>query len=721
MQDRAPNLLESWKEIALFLGRDKRTAMRWAANHGMPVHRYPGAKQARVFALRDELQAWLESFAHEEASLESANQVDVIDEHHADHSEEFEADRHNPVYLSPGVYVQEPSATPITPLQNQLPTSNGSSRVSIDDGSTLGSSGLREALWRRGHLIGIVMGLFLVSLGAIAVLQPRTKPAAAMKAAGLIQLTDDGRFKGTLRTDGRTLFFDVRAGVNGTIASVPVEGGPVRSIPTPFGSVSLLDVSRDGKTLLVVAREGIESIGKLWTLPAQGGTPTAVGQIRCADARWSPDGRQIAFTAGNSVYMTDAQGNDPREIVKLDGESNLIWAPDGRRLRFVVTNLTTRSSTGWEIESSKAGSFVGSIPRQLPLSAGCCADWSWTEGGKEFLYVAPRESGEYHSHLNAQRLFRANLSGIQEELSLSLGRVVSISSGEGSPRLYIVISNADRGELLRYSKRDKAFENYLPGLSARFLSFSRDGEWLVYTSTKDSSLWRSKSDGTQALKLVAPPMESQLSSWSPDGRQIAFMGRYPGKPWRIYLIGRDGGIAREAVSGDDNQGAPTWSPDGKTIVYGRVDCAGENSCGIFLVDLETGRTQPLPASEKLRTARWSPDGKYIAALEHDLQTVLVFNIKERRWLKLAENVAGDDLSWSRDSQFLYLSCLINERPSIDKVRISDRSRTTAVDMSLFQKMSGQLQMWFGLAPDDSPIVLHLYTSSEVYALDSSQP
>lgn len=50
--------LESWKEIAQFIRRDKRTAMRWAAQ-GMPVHRVPSGKRGRIFASREEISQWL--------------------------------------------------------------------------------------------------------------------------------------------------------------------------------------------------------------------------------------------------------------------------------------------------------------------------------------------------------------------------------------------------------------------------------------------------------------------------------------------------------------------------------------------------------------------------------------------------------------------------------------------------------------------------------------
>jgi len=53
--------LDSWKEIAAYIGRDIRTAMRWEKERSLPVHRVPGdgARQP-VFAYKDELDEWLE-------------------------------------------------------------------------------------------------------------------------------------------------------------------------------------------------------------------------------------------------------------------------------------------------------------------------------------------------------------------------------------------------------------------------------------------------------------------------------------------------------------------------------------------------------------------------------------------------------------------------------------------------------------------------------------
>ena len=53
--------LDSWKEIASYLGRDVTTVQRWEKREGMPVHRHLHDKRGSVYALGSELDAWLRS------------------------------------------------------------------------------------------------------------------------------------------------------------------------------------------------------------------------------------------------------------------------------------------------------------------------------------------------------------------------------------------------------------------------------------------------------------------------------------------------------------------------------------------------------------------------------------------------------------------------------------------------------------------------------------
>jgi TolB-like protein/tetratricopeptide (TPR) repeat protein len=53
--------LNSWKEIAAYLGRDVTTAQRWEKREAMPIHRHVHDKRGSVYALVPELDAWLQS------------------------------------------------------------------------------------------------------------------------------------------------------------------------------------------------------------------------------------------------------------------------------------------------------------------------------------------------------------------------------------------------------------------------------------------------------------------------------------------------------------------------------------------------------------------------------------------------------------------------------------------------------------------------------------
>ncbi len=56
--DPAADCLNSWKEIASYLGRQVRTVQRWEKEEGLPVHRLPHKKQGSVYAYKAELDGW---------------------------------------------------------------------------------------------------------------------------------------------------------------------------------------------------------------------------------------------------------------------------------------------------------------------------------------------------------------------------------------------------------------------------------------------------------------------------------------------------------------------------------------------------------------------------------------------------------------------------------------------------------------------------------------
>ena len=60
MQVEGHTILNSWKEIAVYMGRGVRTVQRWEQDCHLPVHRPRGRKRSPVFAFAAEIDLWLE-------------------------------------------------------------------------------------------------------------------------------------------------------------------------------------------------------------------------------------------------------------------------------------------------------------------------------------------------------------------------------------------------------------------------------------------------------------------------------------------------------------------------------------------------------------------------------------------------------------------------------------------------------------------------------------
>lgn len=198
------------------------------------------------------------------------------------------------------------------------------------------------------------------------------------------------------------------------------------------------------------------------------------------------------------------------------------------------------------------------------------------------------------------------------------------------------------------------------------------------------------------------------------------MGKRAGAPWRIFTVPFEGGIPQEASNGKDNQGAPTWSPDGRRLVYGRVMCQEDRTCAIREIDLGSGKQTMVPGSEGLSTARWSPDGRFIAALRSETHQVFLFSWRSGTWRKVADGVNGNDLAWSPDSHTLYTSRPNGNLPELLRISLHDGNLEPVADLSDFSKLSGRIDTWFAVTPDDSILLMHIVGGDNVYSLEYSE-
>jgi dipeptidyl aminopeptidase/acylaminoacyl peptidase len=102
------------------------------------------------------------------------------------------------------------------------------------------------------------------------------------------------------------------------------------------------------------------------------------------------------------------------------------------------------------------------------------------------------------------------------------------------------------------------------------------------------------------------------STWSPDGKQIAFVTNISGRN-NLWLVPATGGWPTQLTISDQRQLDPTWSPDGKWIAY-TSDYDGNEQWDIFVVSPKTGEVQNLTITKEVAesTPVWSLDGGSLA-------------------------------------------------------------------------------------------------------------
>ena len=243
--------------------------------------------------------------------------------------------------------------------------------------------------------------------------------------------------------------------------------------------------------------------------------------------------------------------------------------------------------------------------------------------------------------------------------------------GLGATFLLFLLANG----VWRFSR--KPAESPLPALEIvplvampgkEFLpAFSPDGNQVAFTHVGEpntSGIYVTLVDGQKPLRLTDNPGDSH-ASWSPDGREIAFV-RHTKQELSIYVVSALGGpehklhALRESQFSNDFLG---WSPDGKVLAFTERSADASNRSWIALLSLAdlTARTLTSPPSEYADWAPvFSPDGSTVAfartADPGDLGDLFVLPAKggEPRQITF-DNSLIFGLTWTKDGRDIVFS------------------------------------------------------------------
>jgi Tol biopolymer transport system component len=565
--------------------------------------------------------------------------------------------------------------------------------------------------------------LTLVGIAAIAFSAncARGSALALPRVTSVAQITHDGFAKTNLLSDDSNLYVTEWPAGRHVIAKVSLQHSDRSLVSSPFSNLQALDLSPDHARLLVAPIQGGPGDNEFWTVPVESGSPERVGSLTGRDATWSADGRQLAFGKGSVLYLASATGTQVRDLFTADGSVFAPrFSPDGQRIRFTVGDAAQNKSSLWEIGRD------GSNPHALLTnwqygSTACCGNW--TPDGRYYIFQATQSSPITISTLWASPdLGRAADAGMPTVAPLTSG---PISFGNVSPagdnKNIWAIGVQPAAEAVKYDSNKKTFVPVLAGVSATDLDFSPDGKWVTYVAIPEGTLWRCRANGADRLQLTSAPERAALPHWSPDGKKIAYVSVQPGQPWKISIIPAGGGTAQNILRESPSQIDANWSHDGNRIMFGYV--YGVEGQNIRIVDVNTHKAETVPGSEGLFSPRWSPDGRYIAALSLDFTTVKLFDFESHKWSNWLTEPAGavSYPVWSADSKYLYFDDLVTDEESIRRVKVGESQAERVFVLQGIERYPGPFGLWTGRAADGSWMFVRDRSTQEVYRLTVDLP
>ncbi len=484
------------------------------------------------------------------------------------------------------------------------------------------------------------------------------------------------------------LTFPLNSQENKNKWNVAKPGEPYKEveITTSEGTWMNLDVSPDGSNIV------FEMLGDIYIMPVTGGQATLLrgGYPFEVQPRFSPDGKKISFTSdaggGDNIWTMNIDGSNPQQITKENFRllNNAVWAPDGQYL-VARKHFTSERSLGagelwmYHLSGGTGIQLVKRMNDQQDLGEPC-----FSPDGQYIYYsqdVYPGGFFKYNKDPNSQIyvIKRYDIKkGESETIIQGPGGAIRPQVSPDGKKLAFVRRVREKSVLyihdLKTGIQKPVFDqlskdqqeawaifgvytnyNWLPdneniiiwagGKILKINTQTGNSEIIEFTASADHKI----SDALYFKHEVAPERFKvnviRHAVTSPDEKLLVFNA--VGYLWTKEI---PGGKPERLTSGKDFEFEPSFSPDGKNIVY--VSWNDEEKGSIRIVNIKEGDVKTLTNEKGIyRTPSFSPDVEKIVYQKETGNLALGMSYTKEPGLYWMDLVDGKQYFITREGTF----------------------------------------------------------------------
>jgi tricorn protease len=449
------------------------------------------------------------------------------------------------------------------------------------------------------------------------------------------------------------------------------DGTGAYRLTTAEGEESLPHFSPDGAS--IAFSSNYDGNIDVYVVPVAGGSPKRLTWHSADDLveGFNPQGR-IVFSSQSDVYSSrdvhlftiDPNAAFPERLPIPRGVDADV-SPDGRQIAYAQTAPQPQWKTyrGGTVSRIAIMSFADHALRKIPQPPDRCNDINpmWV-GGK--VYFDSDRNGEFNLHA-----FDPATGEVRQLTSYRDFPVVNANGGDGriifeqaghllvydpatsnTTTLRVAVASDLREARPRRVSNVDYVRSISPAPDLAQVALEYRGE-IVTVPAQKGAVIRNLTQSTGA--------NDRAPAWSPGGGKIAWFSDESGD-YALQVADRNGSGKPRRIAIDGGSGFYRdlkWSPDEKRVSF------LDNSYSVFVLDLDTGRTQRIAENEYFGHSpfishNWSPDSQWLAYTQNSnglIQTVHVYSIAQRKSFRITDGLTEvSEPVFDRNGRYLYV-------------------------------------------------------------------